>query len=147
MQPPHLLFNQPRPKRCATHCHIAQKILYNQQIARMNPFWPAAAGSASLYGAKPGSNLSVVPVPSTELHSGNIHGRATNSTQDKGPSLAMFPGHIGKDKSSQPSNVDNSSRKPILLQQTLPSGAAPSNILVCFNFDFSFSITLLYFIF
>lgn len=127
--PPHLLFNQPRAKRCATHCHIAQKILYNQQIARMNPFWPAAAGSASLYGAKPVGNLSVVPVPSTELHSGNVHGRATNSTQDKGPSLAMFPGHIGKDKSSQPSNVDNSSRKPILLQQTLPSGAAPSNIL------------------
>jgi hypothetical protein len=116
----------------------------------MNPFWPAAAaaGSASLYGAKPGGNLSVVPVPSTELHSGNVHGRATNSTQDKGPSLAMFPGHIGKDKSSQPSNVDNSSRKPILLQQTLPSGAAPSNILVCFNFDlFSPSTKLLYFFF
>jgi len=107
----------------------------------MNPFWPAAAaaGSASLYGAKSGGNLSVVPVSPTELHSGNVHGRATNSTQDKGPSLAMFPGHIGKDKSSQPSNLDNSSRKPILLQQTLPSGAAPSNILVCFNFDLLFS--------
>ncbi|GAU14862.1 hypothetical protein TSUD_46550 [Trifolium subterraneum] len=126
--PPHLLFNQPRPKKCATHCYIARNILYNQQIARMNPFWPAAAAgsAASLYGAKPGGNLSVIP--STELHGGNVPGRATNSTQDKGHNLAMFPGHIGKDKTSQPSNVDNNSRKQILLQQTLPPGAAP-NIL------------------
>lgn len=125
-QPPHHLFNQPRPKKCATHCYIARNILYHQQIARMNPFWPAAAASASLYGAKPG-NLSVVPP--TELH-GNVPGRAANSTQDKGHNLTMFPGHIGKDKVSQPANVvDNSSRKQILLQQTLPPGAAPSNIL------------------
>lgn len=126
--PPHLLFNQPRPKRCATHCYIARTILYHQQIARMNPFWPAAAGSASLYGAKPG-NLSVVPP--TELH-GNVPGRAAaNTAQDnKGPNLAMFPGHTGKDKGSQPANVDNSSRKQILLQQALPPGAAAaSNIL------------------
>lgn len=100
----------------------------------MTPFWPAAAaGSASLYGANPGGNLSVVP--SKELHSGNVSGRATNSSQDKGHGLTMFPGHVGKDKgSSQPSNVDNSSRKQILLQQALPPGAAPSNILVCFTF-------------
>ncbi|KHN02705.1 Protein TIME FOR COFFEE [Glycine soja] len=123
--PPHLLFNQPRPKRCATHCYIARNILYHQQIARMNPFWPAAAGSASLYGAKP-SNLNVAP--STELH-GNVPCRSANSSQDKGHGIAMFPGHIGKDKASQPANVDNSSRKQILLQQALPPGAAPSNIL------------------
>ncbi|KAK7391045.1 hypothetical protein VNO78_19351 [Psophocarpus tetragonolobus] len=123
--PPHLLFNQPRPKRCATHCYIARNILYHQQIARMNPFWPAAAGSASLYAAKP-SNHNVVPP--TELH-GNVPGRATNISQDKGHGIAMFPGHIGKDKVSQPANVDNSSRKQILLQQALPPGAAPSNIL------------------
>ncbi|CAK8573732.1 unnamed protein product [Lathyrus sativus] len=129
IQPPHLLFNQPRPKKCATHCYIARNILYNQQIARMTPFWPAAAaGSASLYGANPGGSLSVVP--SKELHSGNVSSRPTNSSQDKGHGLTMFPGHVGKDKgSSQPSNVDNSSRKQILLQQTLPPGAAPSNIL------------------
>ncbi|TKY51138.1 TIME FOR COFFEE protein [Spatholobus suberectus] len=124
LPPPHL-FNQPRPKRCATHCYIARNILYHQQIARMNPFWPAAAGSASLYGAKP-SNLNVVPSP--ELH-GNVPGRAGNSAQDKGHGIAMFPGHIGKDKGPQPANVDNSSRKQILLQQALPPGAAPSNIL------------------
>ncbi|XP_061338597.1 protein TIME FOR COFFEE-like [Gastrolobium bilobum] len=125
--PPHLLFNQPRPKRCATHFYIARNISYHQQIARMNPFWPAAAGSASLYGPKPG-NLNVVPT--TEFH-GNIPGKAANSTQDKGHGLAMFPGHIGRDKASQPANVDNSSRKQILLPQGLPPGAAPppSNLL------------------
>jgi hypothetical protein len=42
--------------------------MYHQQLARMNPFWPAAAGSAPLYGAKP-CNLNVVPP--AELH-GNI---------------------------------------------------------------------------
>ncbi|KAJ7954900.1 Protein TIME FOR COFFEE [Quillaja saponaria] len=47
--PPHLLFNQPRPKRCATHCYIARNICYIQQIARMNPFWPTAAGIQPLY--------------------------------------------------------------------------------------------------
>ena len=98
----------------------------------MNSFWPAAAGSASLYGAKPG-HLNIVP--STELH-GNVTGRAANSTHDKGGhSLAMLPGHIGKDKGTQPATVDNSSRKQILLQQALPPGAAPRNILVCFNFS------------
>lgn len=122
--PPHLLFNQPRPKRCATHCYIARNILYHQQIARMNPFWPAAAGSASLYGAKP-SNLNVVP--STDLH-GNAPVRAANSSQDKGHGISVFSGHLGKDKAAQPASVDNSSRKQILLQQALPPGA-PSNIL------------------
>ncbi|KAF7837258.1 protein TIME FOR COFFEE isoform X2 [Senna tora] len=123
--PPHLLFNQPRPKRCATHCYIARTISYNQQIARMNPFWPAAAaGSASLYGAKP-CNLNVVP--SNELQ-GNIVSRAANSAQDKGHSLTMFPGHIGKEKGSQTANMETAQRKQMLLQQALPAGA-PSNIL------------------
>lgn len=99
--------------------------MYHQQIARMNPFWPAAAGSASLYGAKP-SNLNVVP--STDLH-GNAPVRAANSSQDKGHGISVFSGHLGKDKAAQPASVDNSSRKQILLQQALPPGA-PSNILV-----------------
>ncbi|XP_059434987.1 protein TIME FOR COFFEE isoform X2 [Corylus avellana] len=126
IQPPQLLFTQPRPKRCATHCYIARNILYHQQLARMNPFWPAAAGSASLYGAKP-CNLNVVPP--AELH-GNIPGRGVNSAQDKGQGLAMFTGHTGKDKGSQAAAnvVDTSQRKQILLQPALPPGA-PSNIL------------------
>ncbi|PON80113.1 Protein TIME FOR COFFEE [Parasponia andersonii] len=124
IQPPPYLFTQPRPKRCATHCYIARSICYHQQIARMNPFWPAAAaaaGSGSLYGAKP-CNLNVLPSPA--LH-GNIPGRGSNPIQEKGQGLAMFPGHAVKDKSSQAASVvDASQRKQILLQQTLPPGPA-----------------------
>ncbi|XVF28880.1 hypothetical protein REPUB_Repub15cG0070700 [Reevesia pubescens] len=127
IQPSHLLFTQPRPKRCATHCYIARNIHYYQQFMKMNPFWPAAPGSASLYGPK-ACNLNVVP-PS-ELH-GSIPGRGVNSVQDKGQGLAIFPGHVAKDKSSQAAAnmvVDSAQRKQILLQQALPPGA-PSNIL------------------
>ncbi|XVF38191.1 hypothetical protein REPUB_Repub20aG0078600 [Reevesia pubescens] len=126
IQPPHLLFTQPRPKRCATHCYIARNIHYHLQLMKMNPFWSAAPGSASLYGPK-ACNLNVVP--HSELH-GNIPGRGVNSVQDKGQGLAIFPGHVGKDKSSQvaANMVDAAQTKQILLQQALPPGA-PSNIL------------------
>ncbi|XWS13619.1 hypothetical protein CRYUN_Cryun36dG0053400 [Craigia yunnanensis] len=126
IQPPHLLFTQPRPKRCATHCYIARNIHYHQQFMKMNPFWPAAPGSASLYGPK-ACNLNVVP-PS-ELH-GNIPGRGVNSVQDKGQGLAIFPGHVAKDKGSQAAAnmVDAAQRKQILLQQALPT-VTHSNIL------------------
>ncbi|KAL4387567.1 hypothetical protein GQ457_09G019080 [Hibiscus cannabinus] len=125
IQPPHLLFNQPRPKRCATHCYIARNVHYHQQFMKMNPFWPAAPGSASLYGPKASLNI----VPPSELN-GNIPGRAVNSVQDKGQSLAIFPSHVSKDKSSQAATntVDAAQRKQILLQPALPPGA-PSNIL------------------
>ncbi|XP_039066871.1 protein TIME FOR COFFEE-like isoform X2 [Hibiscus syriacus] len=125
IQPPHLHFNQPRPKRCATHCYIARNVHYHQQFMKMNPFWSAASGSASLYG--PQTNLNIVP-PS-EMN-GNIPGRAVNSVQDKGQSLAIFPGHVGKDKSLQAATntVDAAQRKQILLQPALPPGS-PSNIL------------------
>ncbi|XWS08992.1 hypothetical protein CRYUN_Cryun40dG0047700 [Craigia yunnanensis] len=126
IQPPHLLFTQPRPKRCATHCYIARNIHYHQQFMKMNPFWPAGPGSASLYGPK-ACNLNVVP-PS-ELHV-NIPGRGVNSAQDKGQGLAIFPGHVAKDKGSQAAAnmVDAAQRKQILLQQALSPGAH-SNIL------------------
>ncbi|XP_054805510.1 protein TIME FOR COFFEE-like isoform X3 [Prosopis cineraria] len=122
--PPHLLFNQPRPKRCATHCYVARTIWYHQQVAKMSPFWPAAAGSSSLYGAK-ACNLSMAPP--TELQ-GNIVSRTASSAQDKGHSLAILPGHLGKEKGSHAANIENSQRKQIVLQQALPPGA-PSNIL------------------
>ncbi|XP_021636853.2 protein TIME FOR COFFEE isoform X4 [Hevea brasiliensis] len=122
IQPPHLLFSQPRPKRCATHYYIARNIHYHQQFTRMNPFWPAAAGSALQFGAK-ACNVNVVP--STDLHAS----RGLHSVQDKGQGLAIFPGHTGKEKSSQTSNTaDAAQRKQILVQQPLPPGA-PANIL------------------
>uniref|UniRef100_A0A5B7AP23 Protein TIME FOR COFFEE n=1 Tax=Davidia involucrata TaxID=16924 RepID=A0A5B7AP23_DAVIN len=121
------LFSQPRPKRCATHCYIAKNIHNFHQLMKMNPFWPAAAGSASLFGAKPG-NLNVVPP--AELH-GNIAGRSVNLGQDKGQGLAIFPGHAGKDKGSQAANIADAAprKQQILLQQALPPGVPPSNIL------------------
>ncbi|GMP76997.1 hypothetical protein CsSME_00033430 [Camellia sinensis var. sinensis] len=139
------MFSQPRSKRCATHCYIARNIHYLQQCMKMNPFWSAAAAAgsaASLFGAKP-CNLNVNVVPSAaELH-GNIGaGRSVvNSVvHDKGQGqggLAIFPGHSGKDKgSSQAASIADTQRKQqqILLQQALPPGASPNNILVHFHF-------------
>ena len=95
----------------------------------MNPFWPAAAASGPLFGAKP-CNLNVVQA--AELQ-GSIAGRTANPVQDKGQDLAIFPGHSGKDKASQASNIADLQRKqPILLQQALTPGAPPSNLLVGF---------------
>lgn len=94
----------------------------------MNPFWSAAAaGSASLFGSK-ACNLSVVPP--ADLH-GNVTGRSVSNAQDKGQGLAIFPGHSGKDKVSQPTNIPDASQRKqqILLQPALPP-VAPNNILV-----------------
>ncbi|TQD71351.1 hypothetical protein C1H46_043115 [Malus baccata] len=125
IQPPHLFFNQPRPKRCTTHWYIARNIYYHQQISRMNPFWPVAAGSGSLYGGAKHSNPNVLP---PELL-GNVPGRGVNPAQDKGQGIAMFPAQSSKEKTSQAANlVDAVQRKQIVLQQALPPGP-PSNIL------------------
>lgn len=93
---------------------------------RMNPFWSAAATSASLYGAKP-CNLNVLP--STDLHGSAA--RVPSSMPDKGQNLAIFSGQPGKDKVSPgPNSLDATPRKQILPQQALPAGA-PGGIMVC----------------
>lgn len=81
----------------------------------MNPFWPAAAGSAPLYGTK-ACNLSLMPP--TELQ-GSVLSRSSNPVQDK------------NSQSTSKSSVDTAQRNQILLQQALPPGAA-SNIMVSF---------------
>ncbi|CAE6195498.1 unnamed protein product [Arabidopsis arenosa] len=111
MQPPHLLFNQPRPKRCATHWYIARNINYHQQLTKMNSFWPAAAGSAPLYGSKV-CNLSLIP--SAELQ-GSVLSTSSNSVPEKS-------------SQSLPNSSDTVQRNQILLQQTLPPGAG-NNIM------------------
>ncbi|KAF2610640.1 hypothetical protein F2Q70_00010298, partial [Brassica cretica] len=110
--PPHLLFNQPRPKRCATHCYIARNIQSHQQFTKMNPFWPAAIGSAPLYGTK-ACNLSLMPP--TELQ-GTVLGRSPNQIQDE-------------NSQSTSKSSDTAQRNQILLQQALPPGAAANNIM------------------
>ncbi|XP_078429985.1 time for coffee isoform X2 [Wolffia australiana] len=98
---PHFVPQQLRPKRCATHCYIAQNIYY-QQLARMNPFWPA----------KP-YNLNMVP------------GADPGRLQDRpaGPMLGSMPSQPFKDKNGQ---VDPAQRKQLLLQQPLQASAAGS---------------------
>ncbi|XP_042065076.1 protein TIME FOR COFFEE-like isoform X2 [Salvia splendens] len=114
------LFSQPRPKRCATHCHIARNIHYLQQFMKMNPFWPGPAGSASLFGSKP-CNLNFIP--GMELHA-NV---AVRGAQDKAQNA---PISVGKEKGSQPASTSDSAqgKQQILIQQALPP-VAPSNLL------------------
>ncbi|XP_010440367.1 PREDICTED: protein TIME FOR COFFEE-like isoform X1 [Camelina sativa] len=111
MQPPHLLFNQPRPKRCATHCYIARNIHYHQQFTKINPFWPATAGSLPLYGSN-ACNLSLMP--SAELQ-GSVLSRNPNTVPEKSSLSAS-------------NSSDTAQRKQILLQQALPAGAS-NNIM------------------
>lgn len=130
-QPPHFLPFQHRPKKCATHFHIARTIHCHQQFTRMNPFWPAAAGSASLYGTKP-YNLNLVPPAETAILGnplqGSFPGRNLNSAQDKGQVAATFSSQTGKDKSSA-NFMDPTQRRQLVLQQA-PQPAAAGNLLV-----------------
>ena len=80
----------------------------------MNPFWPAAAGSAPLYGTK-ACNLSLMPP--TELQ-GTVLGRSSNPVPDK-------------NSQSTSKSSDTAQRNQILLQQALPQGAT-NNIMVSF---------------
>lgn len=127
---------QSRPKRCATHFYIAQNIHYHEQLARMNPFWPAGPGSAPIYGTKP-YNLNVVP-PSESAVLGNqlpgpLGGRSS-STQDKA-SAASFPGQQPKEKSSSPTGMganlmDANQRKQQFVLQQGPQHGSANNMLV-----------------
>ncbi|KZV53172.1 protein TIME FOR COFFEE [Dorcoceras hygrometricum] len=125
VQPP---FSQPRPKRCATHCYIARNINCFQQFMKMNPFWQAAAGSASLFGPKPG-NMNAVTV--TDLLGNNAVRGPINNVQDKGQNLASISSPGGKEKNSQSANSSDSAhrKQQIMLQQALPPVATPSNLV------------------
>ncbi|KAL3648949.1 hypothetical protein CASFOL_005352 [Castilleja foliolosa] len=127
------VFSQPRPKRCATHCHIARNIHCLQQFTKMNPFWPPPSGSpASLFTSKP-CNLSVVsPADLNVAVKGSNDNNNGNNASGKGPGPANIPSSSsGKDKSSQPSTSSESAHRKqqqILIQQALPP-AQPSNLL------------------
>ncbi|KAL9232860.1 hypothetical protein vseg_007923 [Gypsophila vaccaria] len=125
---PHFMFTPPKPKRCATHGHIAKSIAAHQQLMKMNPFWPAAAaaGTAQLFGAKP-YNLNLVP--SSDPGRGGV-----SAVQDiKGQPFTLFPGPppsaTTKDKSPQAGSVpDSAQKKQFLGQPGLPPGSA-ANIM------------------
>ncbi|XP_042516400.1 protein TIME FOR COFFEE-like isoform X2 [Macadamia integrifolia] len=134
VQPPHFVLSQPRPKRCATHYYIARNINYHQQFTRMNPFWSAAAGSASMYGAKP-YNLNVAPPTESVIHGnplqGNLAGRSLISVQDKVQASSTISGQNAKDKSSAPAAanfMDATQRKQLVMKQA-PQPAAAGNLL------------------
>ncbi|KAL6497789.1 hypothetical protein OROHE_026939 [Orobanche hederae] len=127
MQQP--LFSQPRPKRCATHCHIARNIHCLQQFMKMNPFWPVPAGPPStIFGSKP-CNLNALPPADF-----NVAVRGVSSAHEKGHSVVSIPpNNGGMDKGCQPvSSADSAQKKQpqpqILVQQALPP-VAPSNLL------------------
>ncbi|KAF9607620.1 hypothetical protein IFM89_037548 [Coptis chinensis] len=112
VQPPHFPLSQQRPKRCATHYYVARNIYYHQQVAKMN-FWPAVAGSPSIYGNKP-YNLNVLP--------------PTEAAIIGSPLLGSFPGRNpiqekvqvegAKEKSAVVTNfIDPAQRKQLVLQQ------------------------------
>ncbi|KAL7144698.1 hypothetical protein ABFS83_07G029800 [Erythranthe nasuta] len=119
MQP---LFSQPRPKRCATHCHIARNIHCLQQFMKMNPFWPGPTPPpSSLFG----STRPLAQDPNANV---TVRGGNNNNPDNK----AHSPNHSGKDKNSQPNiNSDSSQRKQqqILIQQPLPPSVSPTNLL------------------
>lgn len=128
MQAPNFASGQSRPSRCVTHCYIAKNIFYHQQIAKMNPFWPAAAGTVPLYGAKP-YNLNAIPpsestsIPANSLPA-NFPGRNSGALTDKGS-------HPSREKSSTAANtqIDTAQRKQHPMQQLTPP-ASVNNLLV-----------------
>ncbi|PKA61374.1 Protein time for coffee [Apostasia shenzhenica] len=127
------LSSQIRPKRCSTHCYIAQNIHYHQQIARLNPFWASAAGAGSLYGPKQYNINSVTLSESAILGSplpGSLPGRSLGSVQEKGGlSSSSYSTLSNKDKGNSAANpLIDSQRKPPLLPPSSQPGSS-SNML------------------
>ncbi|XP_073115985.1 protein TIME FOR COFFEE-like isoform X2 [Elaeis guineensis] len=132
LQPPSFLSPQPRPKRCGTHCYIAQNIYYHQRLARMNPFWPAGGGTApSVQGAKP-CNLNAVP-PSDGF-AGGFPGRNMGSLQESKGSATVSPltGPPSKERMPSTNNttMDAAQRKQLAHQQPPQPGSAANALPV-----------------
>lgn len=136
LQPPKPLLSKPLRKRCATHHHIACNIYLHQQLTKMNQFWPAGAGFTSLCGTKP-KNLNVMPPAENMVIGSSLLGNFPcvnlSHSQEKGQDVGNFPGHSGKDKSSGPANLmETSQRKQIVLSQTpQPASAINGMVWLC----------------
>ncbi|XVF21766.1 hypothetical protein REPUB_Repub12eG0118300 [Reevesia pubescens] len=132
LQPPQFLLSHPRPKRCAMHHYIARNIHLHQQYKKMNQFWPAVPGSASLCGAKP-NNVNLVPSAENLILGNPLQGSFPvvnlNHTEEKGEAAASFTGLTRKDKSSDCTNfMDTAQRKQVVVQQA--SQPAPAGNLM-----------------
>ncbi|KAJ0973599.1 hypothetical protein J5N97_015564 [Dioscorea zingiberensis] len=127
IQAPNFLSVQTRPSRCVTHCYIAQNIFYHQQIAKMNPFWPAAAGTMPLYGAKPYNLNAIPPSESTSIPSNSLQ---EFPVRNSGPLLDKGA-HPSREKSSSTANpqAETAQRKQHPMQQlTAPASHGPAFI-------------------
>ncbi|KAJ3687059.1 hypothetical protein LUZ61_016223 [Rhynchospora tenuis] len=131
-----------RPKRCATHCYIAQLINYHQRFAKMNPFWApgaaaAAATSPAIYGARPFNMGMVPPTEAALLGSqvpGNFPGRNLGPMPDvKGaPSnlAPKFPGNHPEEKTAANSlSAESAQRKQQVVLQQQPQSGPMGNML------------------
>jgi hypothetical protein len=139
-----------RPKRCATHCFIAQQIRYNQQVtAKMQNFWtPATAAAAAaaasrsaapFYGPRPFNMGVVPPAEAASLLVNPMQGsypvRAHAPLQEaKAPSMATSPfqGSLSKDKAAMNNAAvaESSQRKQPPAHEAQQPGPVP-NMLVC----------------
>ncbi|KAL5197350.1 hypothetical protein ABZP36_000862 [Zizania latifolia] len=130
-----------RPKRCATHCFIAQQIQYNQRIAKMNSFWPPAAAaaaasrSAPFFGPRPFNMGVVPPAEAASLLVNPMQGsypvRAHAPLQEsKAPSMATpsFQGSLSKDKAAlnNAAVAESSQRKQPLGHEAQQSSPVPT---------------------
>lgn len=147
-----------RPKRCATHCYIAQQIQYHQRITKMNSFWPttaaaaaaaaaAATRSAPFFGPRGPFNMGVVPpAEAASLLANPMQGsypvRAHAPLQEtKAPSMvpSPFQGSLSKDKasSSSASVAESNQRKQPPALEAQQSSPMPPNMMVCLSWIYA----------
>ncbi|KAJ6999206.1 hypothetical protein NC653_015139 [Populus alba x Populus x berolinensis] len=116
---------QPRPKRCATHHYIACNIRLQQQFTKMNHFWPAAAGSATLCGANP-KNLNVMPSAENMIirhpSQSSFPGVNLNSAQDKVQAVPNIPDFTQNDRGSESATFIDAAQKKQQPPQPAPAG-------------------------
>ncbi|KAI4994107.1 hypothetical protein ZWY2020_020499, partial [Hordeum vulgare] len=147
-----------RPKRCATHCYIAQQIQYHQRLTKMN-FWPPAAAaaaaaaasrSAPFFGPRGPFNMGVVPpAEAASLLANPMQGgypvRAQAPLQEtKTPSMVSSPfqGSLSKDKGASSSATvaeSNQRKQPPAHEAQQSSSPMPPNLMQPPTFIFPFN--------
>ncbi|XP_043723126.1 protein TIME FOR COFFEE-like [Telopea speciosissima] len=115
--PPFMMPPQARPSRCATHCFIARNIHFQQQTARLKPFWHAA-GSAAPYGGKP-YNLNMLPPSESILFGAGSLVRNPNMVPNGNHGPASVMTLNGYNSTGQlPNSFADNQKKPCQLPQS-----------------------------